>query len=407
MFPWYKKSAICYVYLSDVQSSDDPRLDSSSFMISRWFERGWTLQELLAPTDVRFYNAEWEQLGTKRALAAMITRITNIPVRFLRNEPLSRASVAQRMSWAASRATKRVEDRAYSLLGIFDVNIPMLYGEGQKSFQRLQEEIIKQTRDDSVLAWGFGLSVPAEASHLFMLASALAPSPSAFLRCGNILSQSNPQTSSKWLHVAGDTAQIQIHLHNDSNSRVFGLLRSRVEGCLDQAIAIPLSKISSSMNIGEYVRPQDRSPILVQNAGRNDQVQTIRVHLSSTALNDEQSGWLYVEEDEEAKVDLMEVKPDCRWLKESGIISDESIDRNSTSYTLARFRHITPSCRDFVVAINHTSSQPSAAIMILSRRTPLDAIMKSVRELRPVSVQSCSADNGVVGLNVVVEQSTT
>ncbi|KAK1676716.1 heterokaryon incompatibility protein-domain-containing protein, partial [Colletotrichum godetiae] len=153
MYRWYKDSQICYAYLEDIQPDDDLNGFDRQFGNSRWFTRGWTLQELLAPPAVSFFNAAWKELGTRSSLAREIGSITSIPTDFLRDRHVHRAKVAERMSWAARRQTTRVEDRAYSLLGIFDVNMPLLYGEAEKAFERLQIEVMRQSSDDSILAW--------------------------------------------------------------------------------------------------------------------------------------------------------------------------------------------------------------------------------------------------------------
>jgi hypothetical protein len=155
MFSWYKSSLLCYVYLSDVVKTE-LKNDSDMLHRSRWFTRGWTLQELLAPTYVIFYDKNWLALGTRPIFAYELHKITSIDeVALGRNPPsLNTFCVARRMSWAAKRTTTREEDMAYSLLGLFDINMPLLYGEGMRAFTRLQEEIIKKSNDDSILAWG-------------------------------------------------------------------------------------------------------------------------------------------------------------------------------------------------------------------------------------------------------------
>jgi hypothetical protein len=136
MFRWYQDAFICYTYLSDVPDGDNPKNLVSAFSSSRWFQRGWTLQELLAPKRLHFYNSSWSHLGSRSMLSTTIQRITNIPVPLLIGlKPLDSASVAQRMSWAANRATTKKEDIAYCLLGIFGVMMPMIYGEGDEAFR--------------------------------------------------------------------------------------------------------------------------------------------------------------------------------------------------------------------------------------------------------------------------------
>ena len=161
MFHWYREAKVCYVYLSDVSSKDallfllsDPSEKLLlPFRRSRWFTRGWTLQELIAPSEVIFYASNWTEIGTKEALKGPISTQTGIDVPILEGFPLQEVCVAQRMSWASRRETTRIEDQAYCLLGIFRVNMPLLYGEGWKAFIRLQQEIMKTTRDDSLFAW--------------------------------------------------------------------------------------------------------------------------------------------------------------------------------------------------------------------------------------------------------------
>lgn len=146
MYCWYDLAEVCYVYLFDVDSIEDVKG-------STWFLRSWTLQELLASRKVIFFDAAWSELGDKLSLRRMITAATSIPDRALENFLHNEHSIAQRMSWAAKRKATRIEDIAYSLLGIFDVNMPLLYGEGEKAFERLQEEIIRYSNDASIFTW--------------------------------------------------------------------------------------------------------------------------------------------------------------------------------------------------------------------------------------------------------------
>lgn len=139
---------MCYAYLSDVKSSERSSI-ASAFMTSKWFTRGWTLQELLAPQYLEFLDSEWNELGTKGSLGSLVKAATGITHLF----DFQEASVAQRMSWAANRETTRIEDQAYSLMGIFDVHMPLLYGEGSNAFIRLQHEILNKSDDESIFVW--------------------------------------------------------------------------------------------------------------------------------------------------------------------------------------------------------------------------------------------------------------
>ena len=152
MYRWYQQAEVCYAYLADVPS--DTVNVGSEFSKSKWFTRGWTLQELIAPSEVIFLGKEWQKIGTKSSLEDDLSRISRIPVNvLLGDDNLESVGVAQRMSWAAKRETRKIEDRAYSLMGIFGINMPVIYGEGKKAFVRLQEEIIKVSDDHSIFAW--------------------------------------------------------------------------------------------------------------------------------------------------------------------------------------------------------------------------------------------------------------
>jgi hypothetical protein len=155
MFRWYRNATKCYVYLADVSR---PTLDAavgpsweSSFRKSRWFKRGWTLQELIAPVLVEFFSKEGEQLGSKRSLERHVNEVTGIPIKALQGSELSDFSVSERMLWVEDRDTTLKEDMAYSLLGIFDVHMPLIYGEGRENaFKWLREEIDRASKGSSL-----------------------------------------------------------------------------------------------------------------------------------------------------------------------------------------------------------------------------------------------------------------
>ena len=171
MFAWYAFSGLCIAYMADVLddglSKRASNSDGQAFQASRWFTRAWTLQELIAPASLVFYDADWCRVGERRFLATIISSKTSIyrnllvrkglpPRENLENlrRDLTSVCIAIKMNWVAKRMATREEDMAYSLLGIFDVNMPLLYGEGrQKAFLRLQEEIIKHGFDHTILAW--------------------------------------------------------------------------------------------------------------------------------------------------------------------------------------------------------------------------------------------------------------
>ncbi|EXJ76499.1 uncharacterized protein A1O5_01007 [Cladophialophora psammophila CBS 110553] len=153
MFQYYHHAELCYVYLDDVPSRQHPRA-MAAFHEARWFTRGWTLQELIAPRDLVFYAKNWTFFDTKERLTDEIAQITDIDIAFLRGRDLHKASAAQKLSSASKRNTSREEDMAYCLIGLFDLSIPVIYEEGlKKAFGRLQDAILKDTGDQSLFAW--------------------------------------------------------------------------------------------------------------------------------------------------------------------------------------------------------------------------------------------------------------
>ncbi|KAI1109796.1 heterokaryon incompatibility protein-domain-containing protein [Nemania sp. NC0429] len=154
MYQWYSKAEVCYVHLSDVRYTGDETDITRGIHHSRWFTRSWTLQELLAPSLVVFFDTSWNRIGTKKSLLSTISAITEIPQSCLSGERSpADFSIATRFSWASRRTCTRQEDMAYSLMGLFNVNMTVHYGERNRAFFRLQEEIIKHTDDQSILAW--------------------------------------------------------------------------------------------------------------------------------------------------------------------------------------------------------------------------------------------------------------
>jgi hypothetical protein len=201
MYRWYQEAEQCYAYLANVPNSSVNQTTSVTgpeFRKSKWFTRGWTLQELIAPLSVIFLDSEWQEIGTKLNLQQDISEITGIPGSFLLGDDLRHASIAQRMSWASKRETTRTKDLAYCLMGLFGIYMPMLYREGERAFIRLQEEIIRVSDDHNLFAWR------SKEDHRGILAT----SPAAFANSGNIIpvspayATSSPSTlSSRGIHL--------------------------------------------------------------------------------------------------------------------------------------------------------------------------------------------------------------
>ncbi|KAG4441136.1 hypothetical protein IFR05_003357 [Cadophora sp. M221] len=176
MFKWYQQADVCFAYLADLTPG------CRDIWSCRWFSRGWTLQELIAPERMAFFDASWTCFGDKQSLTKDLAKVSGISEDVLRGRrSLSDVPIAVRMSWASIRHTTREEDQAYCLLGLFDVNMPMLYGEGTRAFFRLQQEIIKESADMSIFAW---LTSNIKASPYSGL---LAESPADFEEVGSLV----------------------------------------------------------------------------------------------------------------------------------------------------------------------------------------------------------------------------
>jgi hypothetical protein len=242
MFQWYNDALVCYAYLSDLPQKEDILMEdwsaNSAIMedspvcydklkFCRWFTRGWTLQELIAPKTVHFYDETWAFRGTKDDLADLIYRITHIDPLVLRDsEKLAKLSIAERMTWASRRKTTRIEDTAYCLLGIFDISMSLQYGEGNKAFTRLQQEIIKNNSDLSIFGWspeesaisvkhrdGFSDGCQIDCGHRDSedgFLGILAPSPNAFVaqRSCNMLDSAEHSVTHRGIKIYCSLLQV-------------------------------------------------------------------------------------------------------------------------------------------------------------------------------------------------------
>ena len=232
MFQWYMNCECCFVYLHDMASDDCLEI----FDRSDWFTRGWTLQELIAPTHMVFCGSDWKQFGTKDSLRERLSASSGVPAEVLADPLLNFCySTAQRMSWAANRNTTRGEDISYCLLGLFDINLPLLYGEGARNaFERMQIQILQNFEDESVLAWelneddqpayaivsiydttlgtGFYLGTPA-------LTGVLAWKPRHFLHSGNVV-KSRTWVSNTPLRITSRGLEVVSEVHGMSGVAV-------------------------------------------------------------------------------------------------------------------------------------------------------------------------------------------
>ncbi|KAF0635540.1 hypothetical protein FPSE5266_20371 [Fusarium pseudograminearum] len=265
MFSWYKNSAICYAYLADVNPGDLP-----SFSTSRWFTRGWTLQELLAPKSLIFFAKDWSVFGTRESLSDKIFEITKIK-KDRTGDNIHYVSVSERMSWVSHRETTRVEDIAYCMLGIFDINMPLLYGEGSKAFIRLQEEIIRVSNDQSIFCWEWNKDyVPDN------WPSMLSPSPKTFENSGSYYkppwandslsyatSNSGLSISLKLLNIAYTRTLWPTTAYRSFDSKGNRFLAVLDVACHDtkQHVGIVLQKLPLSRRYARFPFPHRPTPI--------------------------------------------------------------------------------------------------------------------------------------------------
>jgi hypothetical protein len=249
MFRWYQRADVCYAYLADVSIRD---LDDDAIIGSRWFTRGWTLQELLAPGTVTFYTSEWRLLGSKTDLSKPISSTTGIDEQHLHGKRPQIASVAERMSWAARRQTTRVEDMAYCLLGIFDINMPLIYGEGEKAFSRLQEEILKSLDEQSVFAWTLNSAYNGDRLDPYRPDSInlIAATPIAFRLTGDIL-PCNVGPLDAGFTTSNRGILLKTPLCRLADGRYYAPLKCRLKNDCLHVLALPLNSRQATVTDAE------------------------------------------------------------------------------------------------------------------------------------------------------------
>ncbi|CAI6240642.1 unnamed protein product [Periconia digitata] len=267
MFQWYRNAAVCYVYLEDIKYDDlEPSEGVARYKLevlrsARWFSRGWTLQELIASEKINFFctvpeNTQWWFIGSKETESKYLAAITGIDRAVLEDpDLLPTVSVARRMSWAARRQTTRPEDIAYCLLGVFQVNMPLLYGEGANAFIRLQEEILKDSEDESLFAW----TEPEASINRQQNDGILATHPRAFSESSQIVPY-----ASKLEPYAMTNRGLRIESRFipfiDSNSSyrqsISCILHCRYESTFESSISIAIEMDTST---GRYRRSRDRN----------------------------------------------------------------------------------------------------------------------------------------------------
>lgn len=412
MFDWYRQASMCYVYLSDVPSGDKLSHSRSKFRLSRWFERGWTLPELLAPDYVRFYNAQWELLGTKGTLSATVGSITGIPRPFLLGVAgLSDASVAQRMSWVAKRHTTKPEDLVYCLLGIFGVAMPLLYGEGLlRAFVRLQEQIIRTTTDDSILAWGLALEEwNATGGDSRAPGRVLASSPLDFEHCGSIVCRDSMSARMAPLEITPGHVRVNMAMHT-VGAEDFGLLNCGPREDSSQAVGIPLVHIdcpSGATVSRNHFRPEGGRCRLLSTPGlglSRDLVYIHRYPQDSARCSSRYEKWVHVDRFNELDVKLIEAEPKGCWHEDRALIALHAA--SGDELILLRFRCKDSLSLDFVVTVagepQNPEQSPRCHILLYSREASLAKLASHLR-ISPGLLRAAGANSTSLSLVAVLE----
>ncbi|KAF2766191.1 HET-domain-containing protein [Teratosphaeria nubilosa] len=356
MFDWYLRSQICYALLADISkhgdhycvwTSADTHSETSleGFMESRWFTRGWTLQELIAPRKLNFFDRHWSCLGARQDFP-IIRQRTGIPLSLFRlnselsdvRDHLDSFSIATRMSWASQRQTTRPEDTAYCLLGLMGVNMPLLYGEGERAFLRLQEEVIATSTDQSIFAWSSDQWSPAS--------EILAPSPACFKDAAGI-APSNSQVTSRFRPYQLTHAGLRISGPCIDSPRDFGLTHFVLNCHRDgMPVVLLLREIQRPGQLQQrmpwrYERFERKSRIIAPRAVRFAKYRDMLIMKHCTAEHSVyRPAWLYLrmyDEDPTAGLDVVDAQPRQLWAF-NPTLSRETLyaDENSENIIIAR-----------------------------------------------------------------------
>lgn len=382
MYKWYKGFEICYAYLEDVTKDDDPKEPCSMFRASKWFTRGWTLQELIAPRKFTLFSEEWAMIGSKASLCQTITAITDIPSHVLLvADALLDTSVAQRMSWAAKRITTKEEDIASCLIGLFGISMMPRYGEGKKELTRLQKLIMREYDDHTIFAWSRQATSDSRANSTYGNCPFLAESPAQFLGSHKVITRGHfkatpipssigscitlelpifiiddhykptPILSSIHSHVARDLSE----LTESQSNQMYCLLNCAIMGSQNKVFAIPIKFDPSDTKL---YRSRYAKCLLVNRKSLETSLkcQCLHIHLRWKENIQAHEKLCYINTSEAPSSLLIGVYPESCWLRDSLItIPDET----SQQAIFLRFQKNFNNCplplavdQDFVVIIS-------------------------------------------------------
>lgn len=346
MFRWYQEAAVCYVFLFDMPSisgnaetfeigeggfkSPDPKF-LDAFESSRWLTRGWTLQELIAPRNVLFLDVEWKPRASKSACAKFLSTATDIDENVLEDVAnLQSVLVARRMSWAAKRQTTRTEDLAYCLLGIFDINLPLLYGEGNKAFLRLQEAIVNQSCDLSLLAW-----IDRDPNSVYR--GIFAKSPAEFEQCNQLMHSYGGQIPDTEFTITNKGLRIQstlVRVYDQETSFLafnLGIIDPRWRRGANGWVGIYVSKTTRG-----YVRSRPHELYLAgSETGHRRRMESSLIYLRKTltaveiqVIEKQFRNSLVLRHSSCPSMDLVDVQPRDLWCVPESLCLDPGIGLN-------------------------------------------------------------------------------
>lgn len=315
------------------------------------------------------------------------------------------------MSWAAKRRTTRREDTAYCLLGIFNVTMSMIYGEGDYAMRRLQEEIMKKTGDHSILAWGLGESSAQQSDALS--AGVLAAAPSDFAYCRHIVPRRSEAMSTDGFRISGGHLSIHLSLHTTAAGETFGLLQCGPQDNTDRVVGIPLQEVNPGAAQDDYFRPQDHYPILLSRSDISVPSTTKQIHIQMERQNrvheaPGQRFWLHIEGHEEVDLKLKEHYPVIAWEDGRAVIATVGESDSSTiRQQIIRFRPVYGEPKDIAVVLEFDSQcltpEPRLHVVVFDRDFSLKLLSETLTHMRPEGLGKSVAKIGNFRVEASVE----
>ncbi|KAH8156551.1 hypothetical protein CIB48_g11697 [Xylaria polymorpha] len=321
--------------------------------------------------------------------------------------PINEASVAQRMSWAATRVTKRTEDLAYCLLGIFGITMPMVYGEGDRAFLRLQEVIARHINDDSILAWNFSNDGLSTEPSIVKSSGGLANSPSNFAYCSRIV-PSNPSSHVGGpLSTLGGSLLLRRNVHTDSSGQRFVILQCQLDDKPMTSIGVPVQVRSEGYD--KYIRHPEKPAILIQNTSPAS-IEEVRIPVDISHTNNEEKrrNAFYIENTIEKDLELVSVAPHSSWDKTNSMLIPNDEAKLGTFHRLWTMFKPHDASASFILILDFfwkgSTPQVEHYLLTCDSGIELEAVKRDLHNVEQsvFSTQEKSAGNGTVNINVKV-----